>query len=143
MATTQAIGDNSTSIATTAFVLNYFSPPVFTTILTTGTTFNYTIPAQTAMKACYFIQPSASTTINITVTAPSNATLYIGQEIYIGNIYNGTKSINILRAGSESMWGSGTIDSGTTAANVLNARQSGVMTWINNSSYKWLWRIDA
>jgi hypothetical protein len=75
-ATTQVIGNNSTNVATTAYVDRLFS----VSVLTSPATGNHTLPAQTFMKV-YFQQISTSTFIKI--TDPTDA--YIGQTITIHN----------------------------------------------------------
>jgi hypothetical protein len=77
-ATTQVAGDNSTNVATTAYVNQYTS----VNLIINSTTQVYTIPAQTTMKVYYQHSfTGGGGTINL--TDPTNA--YIGQTITVHN----------------------------------------------------------
>jgi hypothetical protein len=95
-ATTQAIGNNSTNVATTAYVdrgvsLSYLIGPA------TGT--SNTLPAQTVMRVYYQIISGGT----LLLTDPINA--YIGQTITIHNKSGGSATVGIVSGSGSSIQG--------------------------------------
>ena len=93
VATTQSAGNNSTAIATTAYVDQYNS----VNVITSATSGNYTLPAQNYMRVVY-VNNSGASSLSIFLTDPPAA--YIGQVITIFNNSNVATNVWLATTGS-------------------------------------------
>ena len=96
------------------------------------------------MNVFLIINPTNSTAINVSITPPTDRSLYIGQTIMIIN--TGIYSLNALRVGQDSVNGSGMqyIQNNGTAV-VIPSKRTGRFTWLNASSNNcnWLYELST
>jgi hypothetical protein len=109
VATTQAIGDNNTSIATTAYV-NLYAGWTVLTYTTSGQ--NVTIPAQTSMNILIKYSCTVGTAGTVLTITPPPSANYIGQIYRVVNVstttsqvFIATSSGNVVGQGSQFLAG--------------------------------------
>jgi hypothetical protein len=92
VATTQAINDNTTSLATTAFVNAYTG---WNVIVYTTAGQNLTLPAQTSMNTLILYACTSGTTATVLTITPPTSMNYIGQQIKCVNVSTTTSAFQV------------------------------------------------
>ena len=140
-ATTQALRNNSTNVATTEYVDRCVGNYVFYNFTSTASNNIYTLPAQTAMNVFLTTSvTSAHTGCAVVVYPPPDANLYVGQKITIfgGTLSTGTFSLRRFTGyGVIGLQYMPTSDPTNQTIQTVAQKKTAVLTWINHNNSHW------